>query len=166
MPSEKILKEKEALVAAIAEDLKASLTVVFMDYRGITVEEDTELRTELRKAGVEYKVTKNSLTEKAIEKLGIEGVNDYLKGPTAIAYCKDEYTAGPKVLVDFAKKFEKLSVKGGIMDGESIDVATVEKLAKIPSKEVLIGQVAGSLQSIITKLAIGLEEVRKQKESA
>lgn len=166
MPSEKILKEKELLVAAIAEDLKASLTVVFMDYRGITVEQDTELRTELRKAGVEYKVTKNSLTEKAIEKLGIEGVDDYLKGPTAIAYCKDEYTAGPKVLVDFAKKIEQLSVKGGIMDGAAIDVATVEKLAKIPSKEVLIGQVAGSLQSIITKLAIGLEEVRKQKESA
>lgn len=166
MPSEKILKEKEALVSAIAEDLKASLTVVFMDYRGITVEQDTELRSELRKAGVEYKVTKNSLTEKAIEKLGIEGVDDYLKGPTAIAYCKDEYTTGPKVLVDFAKKIEQLSVKGGIMDGAAIDVATVEKLAKIPSKEVLIGQVAGSLQSIITKLAIGLEEVRKQKESA
>lgn len=166
MPSEKILKEKEAVVAAIAEDLKASLTVVFMDYRGITVEEDTALRADLRKAGVEYKVTKNSLTEKAIEKLGIEGVADFLKGPTAIAYCKDEYTAGPKVLVDHAKKIEKLSVKGGIMDGAAIDVATVEKLAKIPSKEVLIGQVAGSLQSIICSLAIGLEEVRKQKESA
>ncbi|MBE7057257.1 MAG: 50S ribosomal protein L10 [Ruminococcaceae bacterium] len=166
MPSAKILKEKEALVAAIAEDLKASLTVVFVDYRGITVEQDTELRTELRKAGVEYKVTKNSLTEKAIEQLGIEGVADYLKGPTAIAYCKDEYTKGPKVLADFAKKLDNLSIKGGIMDGAAIDVAAVEKLAKIPSKEVLIGQVAGSLQCIITKLAIGLDEVRKQKESA
>jgi large subunit ribosomal protein L10 len=166
MPSEKVLKEKEALVAAIAEDIKNSLTVVFMDYRGITVEQDTELRSALRKAGVEYKVTKNSLTEKAIAQLGIEGVADYLKGPTAIAYCKEEYTAGPKILVDNAKKLENLTVKGGIMDGAAIDVATVEKLAKIPSKEVLIAQVLGSLQGTIRALAVGLNAVREQKESA
>ncbi len=166
MPSEKILKEKEALVAAIAEDIKSSLTVVFMDYRGITVEQDTELRSALRKAGIEYKVTKNSLTEKAIEQLGIEGVSDYLKGPTAIAYCKEEYTAGPKILVDNAKKLENLTVKGGIMDGAAIDVATVEKLAKIPSREVLIAQILGSLQGTIRALAVGLNAVREQKESA
>lgn len=166
MPSDKILKQKEALVADIADEIKGSLTVVFMDYRGITVEEDTDLRNALRKAGIDYKVTKNSLTEKAIEQLGIEGVSDYLKGPTAIAYCKEEYTVGPKILVEKAKKLENLTVKGGIMDGTAINVATVEKLAKIPSKEVLLGQVVGSLQGIISALAIGLNAVREQKESA
>lgn len=166
MPSKKILKVKEAEVAAIADQLKESVAVVFMDYRGITVEQDTQLRTELRKAGVDYKVTKNTLTTKAVEKLGIEGLEDYLKGPTAIAYCKDDYTAGPKILSKYAKQIENLTVKGGIMDGGAIDAAGVDKLAKIPSKEVLYGQIAGSLQCIITKLAIGLDEVRKQKESA
>ena len=166
MPSKKILKEKEAVVATIVEQLKESAAVVFMDYRGITVDQDTELRNELRKAGVSYKVTKNTLTTKAVEQLGIKGVEDYLKGPTAIAYCKEDYTEGPKILSKYAKKIENLTVKGGIMDGEAIDAAAVDKLAKIPSKEVLIGQVAGSLQCIITKLAIGLVEVRKQKESA
>ena len=166
MPSNKVLKEKEAVVAEIVNQLKESVTVVFMDYRGITVDQDTELRNELRKAGVTYKVTKNTLTEKAAAQLGIEGLEDYLKGPTAIAYCGKEYAEGPKILTKYAKKIENLTVKGGIMDGAAIDAATVDKLAKIPSKEVLYGQIAGSLQCIITKLAIGLDEVRKQRESA
>lgn len=166
MPSKKVLEEKEAVVSSIVEKLQGSCTVVFMDYRGITVEEDTELRSELRKAGVEYKVTKNSLTEKALEQLGITGAEEYVKGPTAIAYCKDEYTVGPKILVAGAKKFEKLEVKGGLMDGAAIDKATIEKLAKIPSKDVLYGQIAGNLQAIIAKLAIGLNAVREQKETA
>lgn len=166
MPSDKILKEKEAVVASISEEIKSSLTVVFVDYRGITVEEDTELRSQLRKAGVDYKVTKNSLTTKAVQKLGIEGVEDYLKGPTAIAYCKDEYTVGPKILANAAKKLENLTIKGGIMDGAAIDVATIEKLAKIPSKEVLIAQILGGLQGTIRGLAVALDAVREQKESA
>lgn len=166
MPSSKILKEKEAVVASISEELKSSLTVVFVDYRGITVEEDTELRSQLRKAGIDYKVTKNSLTTKAVQQLGIEGVEDYLKGPTAIAYCKDEYTVGPKILADAAKKLEHLNIKGGIMDGAAIDVAAVERLAKIPSKEVLIAQILGGLQGTIRGLAVALDAVREQKESA
>ena len=93
-------------------------------------------------------------------------IRDSLKGPTAIAYCKDEYTVGPKILANAAKKLENLTIKGGIMDGAAIDVATIEKLAKIPSKEVLIAQILGGLQGTIRGLAVALDAVREQKESA
>ena len=165
MPSEKVLEAKKAQVVELVEVLNGATTGVLVDYRGLTVEEDTKLRNDLRAAGVKYFVVKNTLLRLAANQTGLEELDSILHGPTALAVSEDA-VAPAKVLADFAKKLENLSIKGGIMDGAAIDVAAVEKLAKIPSKEVLIGQVAGSLQCIITKLAIGLDEVRKQKESA
>lgn len=107
MPSEKVLKEKEAIVASIAEEIKNAATVVFVDARGLTVEKDTELRAGLRKAGVSYKVRKNTLTLKAVRELGLEGLDDYLKGPTAIAACPNLTDAAKSSMI-FRKKIKRL----------------------------------------------------------
>ena len=166
MPSAKILEQKKQLVADLAEKMKAAKSGVIVDYCGITVEKDTALRAELRKAGVDYTVIKNTYIKKAADIAGISGFEPYLEGMTAFALSTEDPLAPAKVLCKFAESNETFKVKVGMMDGAVIEASEVEALAKIPSKEVLIGQVAGSLQSIITKLAIGLEEVRKQKESA
>lgn len=164
MPSEKILKEKEAVVAAIAEDLKSATTVVFVDARGLTVDKDTELRASLRKAGVSYKVRKNTLTVKAVEKLGLEGVDEFLKGPTAIAACPT-LTDAAKIINDFSKENKAIEIKGGIMEGKAISADTVKELAALPSKEVLIARALGSLNGPITGLVIALNEIAKKQEA-
>lgn len=164
MPSEKILKEKEAVVASIAEDIKNAATVVFVDARGLTVDKDTELRAALRKADVSYKVRKNTLTSKAVAQLGLEGVDEFLKGPTAIAACPT-LTDAAKIINDFAKENKAIEIKGGIMEGKAISAETVKELASLPSKEVLIARLLGSLNGPITGLTIALNEYAKKLEA-
>lgn len=164
MPSEKILKEKEAVVASIVEDIKNAATVVFVDARGLTVDKDTELRAALRKADVSYKVRKNTLTTKAVAQLGLEGVEEFLKGPTAIAACPT-LTDAAKIINDFAKENKAVEIKGGIMEGKAISAETVKELASLPSKEVLIARLLGSLNGPITGLTIALNEYAKKLEA-
>ena len=167
MPSEKILQTKQAEVAQIAEEMKASLATVLVSTRGLTVEQDTELRNELRKAGVVFAVRKNTLALRAAKEIGIEGTEELFKGPTAIATSANSYTDAAKILCKYEAKFDKLEVKGGIMDGKVISTAEVKEISKIPSKEELVARALYGLNAPISGLAIVLNAiVEKQQQSA
>ncbi|GAB6168958.1 50S ribosomal protein L10 [Clostridium carnis] len=156
---------KEAKVAEIKEKLEKAQAVVLADYQGLTVEEDTALRKTLREAGVEYKVYKNSLVTLAAKELGIEGVAEYLEGPVSIAFGYEDATAPARVLHTFAKDHKKLELKAGIVDGTIYTKEQVEKLATIPSKEVLIAKLLGSFKAPLSNLAYLLNAIKEKKES-
>lgn len=159
MPSSKILAEKEQAVAALAEKLKTAVSGVLVNYSGITVEEDTKLRADLRKAGVEYKVMKNSLTGRACDMVGYGDMKAHLEGMTALAISAEDPIAPAKILKEYADKVESFEIKAGFIDGGVVDAAAVMALASIPSKEVLIAKMLGSLQSPISGLAVALQAV-------
>lgn len=165
MPSEKILKAKEAKVEKLTELIKASVSGVLVDYKGITVEEDTKLRKELREAGVNYFVEKNTMLSRAFRNCGIEGFDDVLNGTTAIALSNDDQTAPARVLGKFAESAgdDKFNLKAGYVDGIIYDAAGVTALSKIPSKDVLLAQLVGSLQGPIQKLAATVKAVADKK---
>ena len=150
MPSEKILEQKKQQVAQLAEDFKKANVGVLVNYEGITVEKDTKLRKQLREAGCEYKVVKNTLL--SLE-AGIEGLEEHLHGATAIAYSENGYVDAPKILSDYAKDNENFTVKAGFIDGDTVDAKSIDELAKLPPKEVLIAQVLGGLNAPISGLA-------------
>ncbi len=152
MPSEKVLEAKKAQVAEIIEVLKGATTGVLVDYRGLTVEEDTKLRNDLRAAGVKYFVVKNTLLRLAAKETGLDELDDILHGPTALAISEDA-VAPAKVIADFAKENEKFEIKSGFMDGKVLSLDEITKLAKTPSKETLIAKMMGSLNSPISGLA-------------
>ena len=143
MPSEKILQQKQEQVAKLTEAFKAANVGVLVNYSGITVEKDTKLRKQLREAGCEYKVVKNTLLARAFAEAGIEGLEEQLNGTTAIAYSSNGYTEAPKILSDYAKDNETFQVKAGFIDGSAVDAKSIDELAKLPSKEVLLAQVLG-----------------------
>ena len=153
---------KQPIVAAIVEDVKDAQSIVLVDYRGITVEEDTELRKQLREAGIIYKVCKNTMMKRAFEGTDFAGLNPYLEGPSAIAIAKDNATAPAKILCDFAKKAPKLEIKAGVCEGKVYDVAGVQELAKIPSREVLLGRLFGSMQSPIANFARVIKQIAEK----
>ncbi|MEI6132752.1 MAG: 50S ribosomal protein L10 [Bacillota bacterium] len=150
MPSNKILEQKQALVADLAVKFKDSKAFVLADYRGISVEQDTTLRNALRKAGVEYKVIKNTLSKLALREIGIEGIDEFLEGPTAFAMSTTDVVAPAKIMAEFAKKFENLELKAGVVEGKVIDAKGVAALADLPSKEVLVAKMLGSFNAPIT----------------
>ena len=152
MPSEKVLEQKKAQVAEVVEVLKSAQTGVLVDYRGLTVEEDTKLRNNLRAAGVKYFVIKNTLLRLAAKETGLDELDSILHGPTALAISEDA-VAPAKVIADFAKENEKFEIKSGFMDGKVLSVDEISKLAKTPSKETLIAKMMGSLNSPISGLA-------------
>lgn len=152
MPSEKVLEAKKAQVAEIIEALKGATTGVLVDYRGLTVEEDTKLRNDLRAAGVKYFVVKNTLLRLAAKETGLDELDSILHGPTAIALSEDA-VAPAKVISDFAKDNEKFEIKSGFMDGKILSMDEITKLAKTPNKETLIAKMMGSLNSPISGLA-------------
>ena len=154
MPSEKILEAKKKIVADLVADYKEAQSFVFVDARGLTVEQDTALRTEMRKNGVSYKVVKNTTLNLVFKELGIEGLDEMFKGPTAVAYSTEDMMAPAKVSKKFADDFEKLTIKGGIIEGKVATVAEVEALAAVPSKDVLLSQIVYALLFPITKLAM------------
>ncbi len=154
MPSEKILEAKKAKVDSLADEFRQAETLVFADYRGLTVEQDTDLRAAMRKAGVTYKVIKNSLAVRAAQKAGLAGLESLFVGPTSVAYSADDVVAPAKLVKEFATKYPILTIKGGAMSGEPMDLDGIQDLAAIPAQEVLYGQVVTGLISPIASLAM------------
>ncbi|MCQ2520655.1 MAG: 50S ribosomal protein L10, partial [Lachnospiraceae bacterium] len=138
---------KAPIVAEISEQIKDAQSIVVVDYRGLTVEQDTVLRRSLREAGVAYKVYKNTFINFAIKGTEFEGLAEYLEGPTAIAISKDDATAPARVISKFAKNAPKLEVKGGVVEGNVYDAKGIDAVAQIPSRDELISKLLGSLQS-------------------
>lgn len=159
MASAKVLEQKQAIVAALAEKIKASASGILVDYKGINVEDDTKLRTELRKAGVEYSVIKNTLISKACDEVGYEGLKDSLKGMTALAISMDDQVVAAKILANYAKDHDNFVLKAGYVDGKVLDAAGVKALAETPSKEVLIGRILGSMQSSLYGFVYALQAI-------
>ena len=151
--NEAIKAQKAAIVAEISEQIKGADSIVVVDYRGLTVAEDTKLRKALREEGVVYKVYKNTFITSAIKGTDFEGIAPYLEGPTAIAIGKEDATAPARVIAKFAKDAKALEIKGGVVEGNVYDVKGIEKIATIPSRDQLISKLLGSLQSPITNFA-------------
>ncbi|WP_125153911.1 50S ribosomal protein L10 [Clostridium rectalis] len=156
---------KEAKVAEIKEKMEKAQGIILAQYQGLTVEEDTELRTKLREAGVEYKVYKNTLSILAAKELGYVGLEEFLTGPISIAFGYDDPTAPARVLNDFAKNHKKLELKGGIVQGELFDAEKTKQLAAIPPKDVLIAKLLGSFKAPLSNLAYLLNAIKEKKES-
>ena len=160
-----IINAKAELVAGLKEKIQGCQSVVIVDYRGYTVAEDTELRNNFRKAGVEYTVIKNTYLERACEAAGIDAsVNEFFKGPTAVAFGVEDPAAPAKVIKEFVKKTKKGVVKGGIINGVVSNAAAMDELAEIPPREVLIARILGSMNAPITKLAIALNAIKEKME--
>ena len=143
--SEAAISAKSEIVSQIKDKLSRAKSVVIVDYRGLTVSEVTELRNNMRAAGVEYKVLKNTMMSRACEELGITGVEEHLSGPSAFCFGYDDPVSAPKIMKEFAEKVNKTEIKGGIMDNAAIDNKVVEKLASTPSKEVLLTRLMWSI---------------------
>jgi large subunit ribosomal protein L10 len=166
MANEKIIAMKSGLVSEIADKIKRAQSVIICDYRGLTVEEDTKMRAELRNADVEYVVLKNSMVERAAKEAGIDdAILEMLKGPSAFAFGYGDAVAPAKILKENLKKFKKGELKGGILEGKVIDAKTVDQIADLPSREQMLARMLGSMKSPVQKLAIALSEVAKQKEA-
>lgn len=157
MPSAKVLEQKQQIVNDLTEKLKTAVAGVLVDHRGLTVEEDTILRRELRAAGVEYTVVKNTLTRFAAKNVGYDELDPILNGPTALALSFSDVIAPAKILCGFAKKNENLEIKSGFMDGKVISIDEIKALADTPSKEVLIAKIMGSMNAPISKLVRTLQ---------
>ena len=153
---------KQPIVEAIAEEIKDAQSVVLVDYRGLTVAQDTELRKQLREAGVVYKVYKNTMMKRAFEGTEFEGLENCLEGPSAIAVSKDDATAPARILCKFAKDAPALELKGGVVEGTVYDVAGLTELSKIPSREELLSKLLGSIQSPITNFARVIKQIAEQ----
>jgi len=162
MPSTKILNTKKEIVAGLVKEFAGAKTIVLAEYLGLTVAQDTSMRANLRKAGIHYKVIKNTLSSRALKDAGIEGLDEMLSGPTAIAYSTDDVVAPAKALKEYADKFEKFKLKGGVMEGKVISLEEVIRLAAIPSREVLYGQVVSGLISPIAGLAMILNAIAEK----
>ena len=177
-----VTAKKQAVVAEIKEHLTTAKGAVFTGYRGLTVAQDTELRRELRAAGVTYRVVKNTMTRLAVKEAGLEGIESHLEGTTALAYSTEDAVAPAKVICGFMKKNKLedagiLTIKVGLVEGKVIDEKEVKALASLPSREELIAKLLGSmnapiantvgvLQGVIRKFVYALEAVREQKEKA
>ena len=159
MPSEKILEQKKVIVEGLAEKMGRAASGVLVKYEGITVDQDTKMRKALREAGVEYAVIKNTLIGKAADKAGFEGLKSELSGMNALAISYDDPIAPAKILKEYAEKIETFEIRGGILDGAVVDAATVNELADIPPKEVLVAKLLGSIQSPLYKFAYVLQAI-------
>ena len=166
MASNTVLKQKEEEVSRLAEKFKNSNLVLLTDYRGITVDDVTNLRNSLRETKAEYKVIKNNIVRRALETNGVEGLEGALEGPTAVITTDSEYLDPLKAIYKFAKDNEYYKIKGGIVEGKVLSVEELITLAKLPSRQELLGMLAGGLLGTISKLAVGLDQVRMQKENA
>ncbi len=160
------LEEKKAIVAELTEKFKSAKTIVVVDYRGLTVAQATKLRKQLREAGVDYRVVKNTLLAIAAKEAGCDLLLPTFKGVTAIAFSADDLIAPAQILSKFSKENKVIEIKGGLLEGEYLDQAGVIALGELPPKEVLLAQVASCFQAPIQRLAYVLEEVRKSKEVA
>ncbi len=165
MASEKVLKQKEEIVKALAERMKSAKVIILTDYRGINVADVTKLRADLRNANSEYKVIKNNVVKRALEMNGENGLDELLTGPTAVLMGDEDYLEPSKILYNFTKENDFYKIKGGIIDGKVMTAEEIITLAKLPSKQELIAKLAGCLLANISKLAVALDQVRAQKEA-
>lgn len=166
MPSQKILDKKKEQVQILADKFKKAKMIVLTEYRGITVEDDTKLRSTIRENGDEYSVVKNSIISHAAKEAGIDGL-ETLEGPTAVVIGYEDYVTPAKAVNDYAKDHDFYKIKSGVMDGKVIDVKEVKKLANLPSKETLYAMLASALLGNIRNLAVVLDQAKqKQEENA
>ena len=166
MASEKILNQKKKEVEELAEKFKKAKLVLLTDYKGINVEDVTKLRASLRTTDTEYKVIKNNITRRALEACGVEGLEDQLLGTTAVIMGYEDYLEPLKAIYNYSKDNEFYKIKGGIIEGKVVSAEEIITLAKLPSRETLIAQLAGALLGNVTKLAVALDQVKAQRENA
>ena len=155
---------KKPVVEEISELLNGAATAVVVDYRGLTVAEDTELRKQLREAGVVYKVYKNTLVKRVVAGTEFEPIADTLEGTNAIAFCKTDATAPARILANFAKTADALELKCGVVEGTFYDAAGIATIATIPSREELLSKLLGSIQSPITNFARVIKQIAEKNE--
>ncbi|MBY6270699.1 MAG: 50S ribosomal protein L10 [Caldibacillus debilis] len=158
------IEQKKRIVEEITEKLKKSQTTVIVDYRGLNVAEITELRKQLREAGVEFKVYKNTLMRRAAEKAELSGLNEFLTGPNAVAFSEHDPVMPAKILNDFAKKNEKLEIKAGVVEGRLVSISEIKALAELPPREGLLSMLLSVLQAPIRNFALAVKAVADQKE--
>ncbi len=165
MPNIKVLESKKAIVDALADKLQSASAAVFVDYRGITVAQDTELRNKFREAGVEYTVVKNTLTRFAANKAGYNQFDEMLNGTTSLATTTGDPIAPARIVCEFAKKNKNvLKIKGGFVEGSVLSVEQLQGFGELPSKDALVAQVLGTFLAPISSLAFVLDQIRQQKE--
>ena len=165
MPNAKVLSEKQAIVAALTERIKNASAGVFVDYRGINVAQDTELRTELRKNDVEYSVIKNTLTRFALDDCGLKEIDPILNGTTSLATSTGDPIAPFRIISDYSKKLNDVfNIKAAFMDGKVLSESEIAEISALPSKDALYSQVFGTLLAPITSLAVVLNQILEQKE--
>ncbi|MBR6953809.1 MAG: 50S ribosomal protein L10 [Clostridia bacterium] len=159
---------KEQAVAEILEKVRGAQSITLVSYSGLTVEQVTNLRRQCREKGVQYCVLKNRLVKLALAEAGIEGVDDLLNGPNAFVFSMADPVSGPKVITEFIEKnkLQSLTVVGGVFEGKAADVATIQALAKMPSRDEMLAMLVGSLQSPMAGLVAVLEQIAEQKEAA
>ena len=164
MPNARVLSEKQAIVDALSERIKNAGSGVLVDYKGITVAEDTALRTELRKEGIEYTVVKNTLTRKALDKLGMSGLDAVLNGSTSLATTENDPIAPFRILNDYSKKLnDRFNIKAAFMDGQVLGESEIAEIAELPGKDALYAKVLGTMIAPITGLAVCLGQILEQK---
>ena len=166
MASEKILNQKKEEVKKLAEEMKNAKLILLTDYRGINVTDVTELRTNLRNTNATYRVIKNNIIRRALQEAGIEGLEDKLVGPTAVIMSNEDYLEPSKAIYTFSKDNDYYKIKGGVIEEKVMEAEEIITLAKLPSREVLLSMLAGALLGNISKVAVALNEVKKQKEEA
>ena len=165
MPNAKVLSEKQAIVAALTEQLKGASSGVLVDYKGITVAEDTALRVELRQNEVQYGVVKNTLARFALNNVGLESLDEVLNGTTSLATTTGDPIAPARIVCEFAKKNKNvLKIKGGFVEGSVLSVEQLQGFGELPSKDALIAQVLGTFLAPISALAFCLDQIRQQEE--
>ena len=157
---------KQPVVQAIVNDIEGAQSIVLVDYRGLTVAEDTALRKQLREAGVIYKVCKNTMMKRAFEGTDFAQLDEYLEGPNAIAISKEDATAPARIICNFAKKAEALEVKAGVVEGVLYDAVGMKVIADIPSRDVLLSKLLGSFKSPMSSFARVIDQIAKKGESA
>lgn len=164
MANEKIINKKKDEVDALAEKMKDAKLILLTEYRGINVEDATKLRATLRKSNTEYKITKNNITRRALEKCGIEGIE--IEGPIATIIGHDDYLEPAKAIYEYTKEHDFYKIKAGVVDGKVMTAEEIVTLAKLPSRETLIAMLAGGLLGTISRVAVAIDQVRLQKETA
>lgn len=166
MPNAQVLEQKQKQVAELKEKITAAITGVVVDYKGISVADDTALRKQLRESGVNYFVVKNTLLSRAIEGTSVEEMKSVLEGTTAIALSDSDYTAAARILCKYAEDHENFKIKSGFLDGKVIDLETIKSLAKLPSREVLLATVLGAFQAPIAAFARAVQAIVDKDGSA
>ena len=164
--SEAAIAKKSAIVDEVSAKFSAAASVVVVDYRGLTVDEVTRLRKQLRDANVEMKVIKNSLLSRAAEKAGLEGLGEVFTGPTAVAFSNEDVVAPAKIINDFAKDAKALEIKGGIIEGKVSSLEEITALAKLPNREGLLSMLLSVLQAPIRNVAYAVKAVAEKEEDA